>query len=130
MTKGGPSACAATGLGTCGGTALASAISPGFLTASTTAEQVVEEGTQTKTPLRPALIGQCLEVEVMVQVRAIPCILDTGSKVTFFSQTFQRYLHQEEGYAAEMILWLSLNAANGLKLSYVGYAMLDFQLNN
>lgn len=90
---------------------------------------MAEEGTQTELPLKPALIGRCPEVEVMVQGTAIPCILDTGSQVTLFSRTlFRRYLCQEEVQGAEQIPWLTLRAANGLKLPYVGYAILDFEV--
>lgn len=90
---------------------------------------MAEEGTQTELPLKPALIGQCPEVEVVVQGTAIPCILDTGSQVTLFSRTlFHRYLCREEVHGAEETPWLTLRAANGLKLPYVGYAILDFEV--
>lgn len=84
---------------------------------------MAEEGTQTELPLKPALIGQCPEVEVVVQGTTIPCILDTGSQVTLFSRTlFQRYLCREEVHGAEETPWLTLRAANGLK-----YPMWDMQ---
>ncbi|XP_062374615.1 uncharacterized protein LOC134062574 isoform X2 [Sardina pilchardus] len=101
---------------------------PGFLTPSATVGQVAEEGTQTDTPLKPAFIGQCPEVEVTVHGKNIPCILDTGSQVTLFSQSlFQNYV-QEPVHSAEEIPWLTLKAANGLNLPYIGYAILDFQI--
>ena len=90
---------------------------------------MAEEGTQTESPLKPALIGQCPEVEVTVRGKNIPCILDTGSQVTLFSQSlFQKYVQQEPIHEAGEIPWLTLKAANGLKLPYIGYAILDFQI--
>lgn len=101
---------------------------PGFLTTSATVGQVAEDGTQTEAPLKPVLIGQCPEVVVTVQGKRIPCILDTGSQVTLFSQTlFRRYV-QEPVQGANEISWLTLKAVNGLKLPYIGYAELDFQV--
>ena len=101
----------------------------GFLTASAAVGRVAEEGTQTESPLKPALIGQCPEVEVTVRGKNIPCILDTGSQVTLFSQSlFQKYVQQEPIHEAGEIPWLTLKAANGLKLPYIGYAILDFQI--
>lgn len=79
--------------------------------------------------LKPVLIGQCPAVEVKVQGCAIPCILDTGSQVTLFSRSlFQRHVKQQQVHGAAEIPWLSLRAANGLKLPYVGYALVDFEI--
>lgn len=77
---------------------------------------MAEEGTQTESPLKPALIGQCPEVEVMVQGKNVPCILDTGSQVTLFSQSpFQKYVQQEPIHEAGEIPWLTLKAAKGVE---------------
>ena len=64
-------------------------------------------------------------VEVMVQGRLIPCILDTGSQGTLFSKAL---FQDEPVMGASEISWLSLRAANGLQLPYVGYALLDFEV--
>ena len=90
---------------------------------------MAEEGTQTEVPKKPALVGDCPVVEVMVQGRLIPCILDTGSQVTLFSKAlFQRHFQDEPVMGASEISWLSLRAANGLQLPYVGYVLLDFEV--
>ncbi|KAL6104682.1 uncharacterized protein ACO6RY_14356 [Pungitius sinensis] len=60
-------------------------------------------------PARFALVGECPEVEVLVQGKLIPCILDTGSQVTLFSQSlFQRYLRGEGMKSAGEVSWLTL----------------------
>lgn len=90
---------------------------------------MAEEGTQTEIPLKPALLGGCPEVEVKVQGRSIPCVLDTGSQVTLFSNSlFKHYFQNEQICGINDISWLTLKAANGLKLPYVGYAILDFEV--
>ncbi|KAL2102866.1 hypothetical protein ACEWY4_002034 [Coilia grayii] len=96
---------------------------------SATVGRVAEEGTQTETPLKPALLGGCPKVEVKVQGHAIPCVLDTGSQVTLFSNSlFRHYFQNEQVCSVNDISWLTLKAANGLKLPYVGYAILDFEV--
>lgn len=73
------------------------------------------------------MVGRCPEIEVIVQGQRIPCILDTGSQVTLFSQTlFQRHFGDECIQDPSHISWLALKAANGLYIPYVGYAVLDF----
>lgn len=91
---------------------------------------MAEEGTQTEVSAKPALVGDCPVVEVLVQGLAIPCILDTGSQVTLFSQAlFNEHFQTEQMRATREISWLSLRAANGLQLPYVGYALLDFEVS-
>lgn len=91
---------------------------------------MVEEGTQTEVPVKPALVGDCPLVEVMVQGRSIPCVLDTGSQVTLFSKAlFSKYFQNEPVMETHEISWLSLRAANGLPLPYVRYALLDFKVS-
>lgn len=59
----------------------------------------------------------------------MPCVLDTGSQVTLFSQSFfQRHFGCEKLRGAEDLQWLTLNAANGLRIPFVGYAVLDFNV--
>ena len=100
----------------------------GFLVSSAAAGQVVEEGTQTTPSTKPSLIGTCPEVIVIAGGKNIPCILDTGSQVTLFSYSlFQQ--HFGEGLVRGEIPWLTLKAANGLSIPYVGYALLDFEIN-
>ncbi|KAJ8375238.1 hypothetical protein SKAU_G00058180 [Synaphobranchus kaupii] len=49
-------------------------------------EQMVKESPPVGALTRPAIVGECPEVEIRVQVKLIPCILDTGSQVTLISQ--------------------------------------------
>lgn len=75
------------------------------------------------------MVGRCPEIEVTVQGKTIPCILDTGSQVTLMSQTlFQRHFGEECISDPDRISWLALKAANGLNIPYVGYAVLDFNI--
>lgn len=77
--------------------------------------------------VKPAIVGKCPEVEVAIKGVRVPCVLDTCSQVTLFSQSFfQRYLGGELLQDAGDISWLSLKAANGLQIPYVGYAVVDF----
>ena len=79
--------------------------------------------------LRPALIGECPGVEVEVNGQIIPCLLDTGSQVTLMSQTlFRQRLGNVGLEVGEESRWLSLKAANGLQIPYIGYALLDFKV--
>lgn len=75
------------------------------------------------------MVGQCPIVEVLVQGRIVPCIIDTGSQVTLFSQSlFQRHFSDDCIEDPSRISWLALRAANGLQIPYVGYAVLDFNI--
>lgn len=87
------------------------------------------EGPSAAPPQKPSIVGRCPEIEVFVQHRRIPCILDTGSQVTLFSETlFRRHFSEGSMLAPSGISWLALKAANGLNIPYVGYAVLDFQI--
>ncbi|XP_042563837.1 uncharacterized protein LOC122132932 isoform X2 [Clupea harengus] len=96
---------------------------------STNHFRVTDEGRPVEVPMRSALVGESPEVEVLVQGKRIPCILDTGSQVTLFSQgLFQKHLQGTEMKEVGDIPWLTLKAANGLALPYVGYTVLDFEV--
>lgn len=75
------------------------------------------------------MIGNCPRVEVLVQGKRVPCILDTGSQVSLFSHSFFRK-HFGEGVlrGAGEIPWLTLRAANGLTIPYIGYTIMDFEV--
>ena len=77
--------------------------------------------------LQPALIGECPGVEVEINGQPIPCLLDTSSQVTLMSETFFRQRLGNVGLeSGDEPRWLSLKAANGLQIPYIGYALLDF----
>ena len=99
----------------------------GFSCSSATVGQVTEEGSPSETLDKPSLVGQCPEVELMIHGVKIPCVLDTASQVTLFSYSlFQRCVAPELLQDPDRIPWLTLKAANGLRIPYVEYAVLDF----
>lgn len=68
------------------------------------------------------LIGVCPTVDVFVGDVQVNCLLDTGSNVStvtesFFNKHFRASLKHCE--------WLSLSAANGLNISFLGYFERD-----
>jgi hypothetical protein len=66
-------------------------------------------------------------VELTIHGVKIPCVLDTGSQVTLFSYSlFQRCVAPDLLQDPDRIPWLTLKAANGLRIPYIGYAVLDF----
>ena len=88
---------------------------------------MTEEGSPSETLDKPSLVGQCPEVELTIHGVKIPCVLDTGSQVTLFSYSlFQRCVAPELLQDPDRIPWLTLKAANGLRIPYIGYAVLDF----
>lgn len=59
----------------------------------------------------------------------MPCLLDTGSQVTLFSESFfQKWLSGVQKQSPQDLHWLTLKAANGLQIPYTGYAILDFSV--
>lgn len=64
----------------------------------------------------------------MAEGVTIPCLLDTGSQVTLFSETFFKTHFKKQTEEKTKINWLKLKAVNGLQIPYVGYVMLDFQI--
>lgn len=75
------------------------------------------------------MVGRCPEVEVLIRGERVPCVLDTGSQVTLFSQSlFKRCFGEAVMLGAEDLSWLTLRAANGLQIPYIGYAVLDFTI--
>lgn len=90
---------------------------------------MVGEGDQGNQTDKPSLVGTCPGVEVVVAGVKLPCLLDTGSLVTLFSETFfQKWLSGEQKRSPQDLHWLSLKAANGLQIPYTGYAILDFSV--
>lgn len=74
-------------------------------------------------------MARCPEMQVQIRGQAVPCVLDMGSQVTLFSQTFfQRHFGREEPRDAEDLQWLTLKVANGLRIPFVCYVVLDFNV--
>ncbi|KAL7384582.1 hypothetical protein ABVT39_004920 [Epinephelus coioides] len=58
-----------------------------------------------------------------------PCLLDTGSQVTLFSESFfRKWLSGEQKRGPQDPHWQTLKAANGLHIPYTEYAILDFSV--
>ncbi|XP_023816073.1 uncharacterized protein LOC111948248 [Oryzias latipes] len=75
---------------------------------------------------RSALIGECPNVLLKINHQPIPFILDTGSQVTMLSQSlFDKHLKGTGVTSADTLPWLTLRAANGLKIPYRGYTIVD-----
>lgn len=75
------------------------------------------------------MIGTCPGVEIGVAGVKLPCLLDTGSQVTLFSESFfQKWLSGEQKRNPQDLRWLTLKAVNGLCIPYTGYAVLDFSV--
>lgn len=101
----------------------------GFSAAPATIGRVTDVANPVEALERPKVVGRCPEVEVIIQGKKIPCVLDTGSQVTMFGQSFfQRHFGGEGLRDAGELQWLTLNAANGLQIPFVGYAVLDFSI--
>lgn len=58
----------------------------GFLSCPVTAGRVTGPGPLDAALQEPVVVGRCPEVQVSIRERTVPCVLDTGSQVTLFSQ--------------------------------------------
>lgn len=75
------------------------------------------------------IVGVCPQVEVLFEGKPVRCLLDTGSQVTLMSESHYQWLFQERGVGQKGDLsWLTLRAANGLEIPYVGYTIIDVQV--
>lgn len=101
----------------------------GFLDPPTTVGQVVGAMIQDNEPTiqhKSALIGECPNVFITMNGNAVPFVLDTGSQVTLLTKSmFKKYLQGTGLTSVDGASWLTLRAANGLKIPYVGYALVD-----
>lgn len=77
------------------------------------------------TRAKSAFLGVCPTVPVCINGRTLEGLLDTGSQVTLMDQGLfnQHFAHQ---VGIDSRHFLTLKAANGLDIPYVGYATLDF----
>ncbi len=100
----------------------------GFLIPPTAVGQAVGAVQTTGPTSQPksALVGECPDVVIQINGCSIPFILDTGSQVTLLSQSlFRRLLEGTRITNADSTPWLTLRAANGLEIPYLGYALVD-----
>lgn len=61
----------------------------------------------------------------------VPCLLDTGSQVTMLKQSFFLHHFGQRGVKLkDASSWLSIRAANGLSVPYIGYAQLEVRVGS
>ena len=67
-------------------------------------------------------IGKCPVVEVRVSGQSANCLLDTGAEVSTITEGFFRNHLLPCGQTLKDITgWISITAANGLPVPYLGY---------
>lgn len=72
------------------------------------------------------LVGDTPIIYAVMDGIQVPCMLDTGSQVTMMKQSF--FLHhfgQQGTKLKDASSWLAIQAANGLSVSYIGYARFE-----
>ncbi|KAJ8351958.1 hypothetical protein SKAU_G00234340 [Synaphobranchus kaupii] len=70
-----------------------------------------------------------VEMKVEVGGRQFPCLLDTGSQVTLFSEGYYwQWLGDRPMQNPAILEWLNLRAANGLQIPFIVYAVMDFKI--
>ena len=74
-----------------------------------------------------ALIGQCPQVEVVMGGVKMTGLLDTGSQLSIIRHSL--FLEHFSNYVVkELPALIKLKAANNVRIPYLGYAMLDFEV--
>lgn len=68
----------------------------------------------------------CPVAEVKVDDVDVKCLVDTGSQVTLLSESLCKELFKDKQTNSTDLPWLTLRAANGLKIPYIGYMVADF----
>ncbi len=71
-------------------------------------------------------VGNCPMQEVTIGGIVVPALLDSGSQVSTISESFFRR-HFSDRELLETYHWLTLTAANGLDIPYIGYLEMDVQ---
>ena len=67
-------------------------------------------------------ISKCPVVKVNVSGQSINCLLDTGAEVSTLTEEFFRNHLSRLGHKMKDITgWISITAANGLPVPYLGY---------
>ena len=104
----------------------------GFLSSPATAGQVSGPShcDPAKCSPKAKLTGDCPLVDVEVDGVNVKCLIDTGSQVTLFSESVCRKLVGSKPLkGSEELPWLTLKAANGLTIPWVGYMVADFEVH-
>ena len=68
------------------------------------------------------MVGGVPVAKVTVAGQPVDCLLDTGSQVSFVTESFYHAILQPQGHLLRSARnWLSIRAADGLEIPYVGY---------
>ena len=77
------------------------------------------------------LIGRAPIISCKFAGVSVPCLLDSGSQVTLLSEDFfNRCLRDQVGDPQDGLPFLTLRAANGQELPYLGYMELDVTMDD
>lgn len=80
---------------------------------------------------RDLLIGESPTISVELDNVAFPFLLDTGSQVTMLRESaFNEGFGYQGARLQDPSAWLTLRAANGLSIPYLGYVEMDVRLGD
>ena len=85
------------------------------------------------TPLLPGIVferavGSCPVTTVKLGGVQVRCLLDSGSQVSTITESFfNQHFRPRGSNLLDINKWLTLTAANGLEIPYIGYLELDFE---
>ena len=61
---------------------------------------------------------------------SVDCLLDSGSQVSMVEESFfKQHMQHRFPYAGDTCAWLTIIAANGLDIPYVGVAEMDVEIS-
>ena len=73
-------------------------------------------------------VGSCPVTTVKLGGIPVRCLLDSGSQVSTITESFSnQHFHPRGTDLLDTNKWLTLTAANGLEIPYIGYLELDFE---
>ena len=73
-------------------------------------------------------VGSCPVTTVKLGGVHVRCLLDSGSQVSTITESFfNKHFRPRRSKLLDTNQWLTLTAANGLEIPYIGYLELDFE---
>ncbi|CAH3179231.1 unnamed protein product [Porites lobata] len=73
-------------------------------------------------------VGSCPVTTVKLGGVHVRCLLDSGSQVSTIAESFfNKHFRPRRSKLLDTNQWLTLTAANGLEIPYIGYLELDFE---
>ena len=78
---------------------------------------------------RTLLVGETPTLTVKLNGIEVPCVIDTGSMVSFVTEEFYKKKLQQTCGRIETGHLMTLRAANGLEIPYMGYIELDVEVD-